>query len=353
VNHWLSATLHRTTRRPQLAGFILAYCVFIVLGSLYPFSGWVELNHDVLSFLYAPWPKYITRTDLATNLLSYMPLGYAFAIWFSTPGHRLRGVAFGVVTGMLLSLLCEALQQMLATRIASNLDLLVNTLGTLFGALLAIHHRRWLRAGTAIHRWRLRWFKQGAWINVGLVLIGLWLLAQFALVPASGLGWIKLHLRPLDIPPESLSSLNVEWFVAMFLETFAIGAFTACLLKPGRYVGGIVLVVLVSFFSKLIVATVLLKLAVVGGVLSLETMAALVLAFWLLLLPTISRRRFEAALISLVFIMLVRYSATDHFWPVASFLNIVGLAKLAGTLWPLASLAHLFIARIGQRTFRR
>lgn len=324
--------------KSRLTGFITFYVLFLAIGSLYPFTGWAPLSSWSADFLTAPWPRYITRTDLATNMLSYAPLGYSFALWFSRPGHRLGGVALGVVTATMLSLLCEALQQFLPNRIASNLDLLVNGLGGLLGALLAIHHSRWLRAFRALGRWRRHWFRHGLATTLGLALLGLWLLAQFALVPVSGVGWLQLHLRPLDRPPDSLSGINTAWLLALFVEMVAVGAFTSCLLRPGRYVGAMALLFFVAFFAKLLVATILLKLSVVGGVLSLETLTAFILALWLLLLPAVSRHRIGVALVGMALLIVSRLLLAEDFLPRASFLNIVGLAKHLGAWWPVMGL---------------
>lgn len=329
---------------PRLLGFIALYSLFILVGSLYPFTGWQGFGDVSLRFLSDPWPRYITRTDLATNLLSYAPLGYAFALWFSSPGHRLRGLVLGALAGVCVSFLCENLQQLLPSRIASNLDLLVNSLGALLGALLAIHHSRWLRAGRAMRRWRQRWFHAGASTGLGLVLLALWLIAQFALVPVSGIGWLHLHLRPLDLPPESLAGINIAWLLALFAEMAAVGAFAGCLLRPGRYVGGLTVLFFVAFFAKLLVATILLKLSVVGGVLSLETLTAFILALWLLLLPAVSRHRAGVALAGMALLIAARLFMAQDFMPRASFLNIVGLAKHLGALWPVLGLGWLALA---------
>lgn len=336
--------VYRAHRR-KLFAFLAIYAGFILLGSLYPFSGWRGLDELSLGFLTAPWPRYVTRTDLATNLLTYAPLGYAFTLWFSLPGHRQRGVVMGVMAGILLSFVCEAVQQGVSTRIASNLDLLVNSLGSLIGALFAIHHSRWIRAGAAMRLWRRRWFRDGLGSSLGLALLLAWLISQFALVPASGIGWLHLHLRPLDTPPESLAGLNAAWFFALFMEIAAVGAFTACLLRPGRYVGGLTLLIFVAFLAKLLVATILLKLSVVGGVLSLETLGAFLLAFWLLLLPAVSRQRRAVALACMAAMILVRFGLARDFMPDTSFLNIVGLAKHLGAMWPVLGVVWLLLEK--------
>lgn len=322
--------------------FILLYCAFLATGSLYPFSGWTSLFDWSPAFLSAAWPRFITRTDLATNLLVYAPLGYALALGLSVPGQRPRGVVMGACAGVLVSFVLESSQQLLPGRIASNLDLLVNGLGALTGALLALHHGRWLRAGHALHRWRDRWFHAGLSTNVGLALLALWFLGQFALLPFPGMGWLDLHLRPLDTPPGGLDQINLPWFAAVVLEMATLGAFAANLLRPGRYVSAMLLLVVAAFVMKLLAATILLKLKVVGGVLSLETLAGFLVAFWLLLNPLASRRRLRFGLSLLLLSLLVRLWLADfQLWPAASVLNIVGLAKAVASLWPFLALVML------------
>ncbi len=334
---------HRARRpSPRLRGFILFYGAFIAFGSLHPFSDWFSPAHWSLDFLLAPWPRYFTRTDLATNLLVYAPLGYALALWFSAPGRRARGVAFGAVAAGLASLTLESLQQLLPDRIASNLDVLVNSLGGLTGALLALHHSRWLRAGQAAGRWRDKWFRPGAMTNLGLALLALWLISQFSLLPTTGIGWLHLHVRPLDKAPHSLDGINTAWLLALFLEITVVGAFTACLLRPGRYVGAMALLLVIAFFAKLLAAAILLKTSVLGGVVSLETLAAFLLAFWLLLLPSASRRRHLVASLGIVLLLTVRLSLSKHVLPTISPFNITGLSHYLGALWPLLVLAWLW-----------
>lgn len=326
----------------RLTVFLVLYALFLAVGSLYPFTGWRAPADWSAKFLFAPWPRYITRTDLATNLLVYVPLGYGLAHWFAQPGHKARGVVAGALAGLVWSFLLESGQAQLPGRIASNLDLLVNGLGALTGALLALHHRRWLRAARALSRWREGWFLPGRLADLGLALLLLWFLAQFSLLPFPGLGWLELYLRPIDTPPGGLDQLNLAWFAAVFLEVAALGAFAANLLRPGRYVSAMLLLVLLAFTMKLLAATILLKLKVAGGVLSLETLAGFLLAFWLLLNPQVSRRRAGFATVLLTATIALRLALADfNWWPSVSALNIVGLAKYLGTLWPIACLVFL------------
>ncbi len=331
-----------TAKKSRLKLFIALYVLLLAVGSWYPFSNWQPLTDWSAGFLTDAWPRYITRTDLATNMLIYVPLGYALARWFTRPGQSARSVIVGACSGMLLSLFFESGQELLPGRIASNLDTLVNSLGALTGALLTLHHGRWLRAGHALHRWRDRWFHAGLSTNVGLTLLSLWFLTQFALLPFPGMGWLDLHLRPIDTPPGGLDQINFPWFSAVVLEIATLGAFAANLLRPGRYVSGMLLLVALAFLMKLLAATILLKLKVVGGVLSLETLAGFLLAFWLLLTPLASRQRMRFAMIMLGLTLLVRLWLADfQLWPSVSVLNIVGLAKAVAFLWPFLALVML------------
>ncbi len=329
---------------------LAAYVVLILASSLHPYTGWRPFHAWSFEFITAPLPPFITRTDLSTNFLVYVPLGYLLALRLSQPRRRGRAVLFSTLAGVALSLTMEGLQQLIPGRIASNLDALLNVLGTLTGALLTLHHRRLLRAARWARSWRQAWFRPGMRVNLGLALIVLWGVAQFSLLPLPGAGWLELHLRPLDTSPGGLDQLNLAWFAAVGLEMAALGAFTACLLRPGRYVSALVLLFPLAFAIKLLAATVLLKLRVVGGVLSLETLAAFFLAFWLLLMPWVARHRPASASALLIIILLLRLWQGGDLWlPKASLLNIVGLAKAVASLWPWAALATLLAAAVSRR----
>jgi hypothetical protein len=199
-----------------------------------------------------------------------------------------------------------------------------------------------------LRRWRVNWFQPHGKATLGLWLLLIWGFTQFALLPQPGIGWLDLHLRPLDMPPDHIQQLNAPWFFAMFLEIAALGAFAACLLRPGRYASAVFLLFLSAFALKLLVAAVLLKLRVLGGILSLETLAAFALALWLLLLPSVSRHRLIAAIALLSIIVLGRVLfVPSPLWPSGSLLNLVGLARHLAALWPWLALAYLLQRMIG------
>ena len=302
----------------------LIVCVaLIVLGSLYPFVGWRPPATWSYAFLFAPPPRYVTRNDASTNLLAYLPLGYLLALYLFRPGSRAPSIALVWLAGVLLSLSMESLQVLLPGRFASNLDVVFNGLGALTGALLALHHARWLRAGRTLYGWRRSWFRPRGEATLGLWLLVLWLISQFALVPQPGVGWPAIHL-------------------SMFLELTTVVSFAACLLKPGRYVGGVFLALISVLGFKLLIWAVLMRPRVIGGILSPETLAAFILALWLLLLPSVSRHRRAAAILLLAATVLVRLLVIPApFWPSGSPLNLIGLGRHVAAIWPWLALLYL------------
>jgi len=342
-----------SARTPILLA-LLAYAALVVVSSLYPFTGWTGWHDWGLAFLGEPLPRYITRTDLSTNLLVYLPLGYALARLQLCQQRRRSALLVATVGGALFSVAMESLQQLLPGRITSNLDVFINTLGALVGALLALHHGRWLRAWRAAYAWRVRWFRPHGPTTLGLWLLLFWGFAHFSLQPMPGAGWLALHLRPADMAPPQLGQLNLTWFAVVFIEMLALGAFTATLLRPGRYASAMFLFVLAAFLLKLLAAAILLKLKVLGGIFSLETLVAHLLALWLLLLPVLSRHRHGLALFCLVLIAGGRLIwVEDPLWPSGSLLNIVGLASHVAALWPWLALLQLGLAWLAWRRLNR
>jgi hypothetical protein len=87
-------------------------------------------------------------------------------------------VALAVAAGLLLSVAIEFAQACLPTRISSNVDVLINAIGALWGAAMAhAWGERWLLSGE-LHRLRERHFRAGARTDIAFVLLALWLLTQ-------------------------------------------------------------------------------------------------------------------------------------------------------------------------------
>src|SRR3972149_6210342 len=183
--------------KPRLAGFVaLAYTVVIVYASLQPFAGWRMPPGQVLGFLTAPWPRYLTATDIALNVAAYLPLGTMLFAALRPPLRAAWAFVFATLIAASLSLALENVQMFLPSRIASNVDLLANGAGAAVGALAA-----WLltRASNPLAALRGRAVRADSLGDFGGFLIGLWVLVQFPPAPlALGSGNLR---EALGLPP--------------------------------------------------------------------------------------------------------------------------------------------------------
>jgi len=124
--------------RHLVAWLLLGVTFLIVYGSLYPFRfEFVEVQG--LADLLGRLPKArTTRSDIAANVLLYLPFGACLG-WLLA--SRLGGplaLACATLAGLLLSTGIEVAQIFETRRVASLADVVSNGLGTLAGAALAL-----------------------------------------------------------------------------------------------------------------------------------------------------------------------------------------------------------------------
>jgi VanZ family protein len=168
------------SRPSPLARYLcVAYVLLVVYASLHPFYGWRNQGAALFDFLRAPLlPRYYTAFDLVANVLAYMPLG-ALAVAAAYPRWRGLGAWLPAAAGgCLLSLILEVLQNYLPGRIPSGLGWALNSLGAALGAAAGVALVDRLMTGTALRTLRHRLLLQGKQSDLGLVLLGVWLLTQ-------------------------------------------------------------------------------------------------------------------------------------------------------------------------------
>ena len=175
---------HRTLARPSA----WLFAALVVYASLYPFEGWRAQGAHPLAFLVAPPPRYWLRFDVFSNLVGYAPLGFLLAVKALRACGGRGAVVGAFVWPSLLSLSLETLQGYLPSRVPSNADWALNTLGGALGAVaaLGLSQMGWLARWQRV---RARWFAPDA--HGALLLGALW---PFALLyPTSlpfGLGQV-------------------------------------------------------------------------------------------------------------------------------------------------------------------
>src|SRR5215831_20746949 len=94
----------------------LAYLLVIVYTSLKPFAGWRMPPADILHFLTAPWPRYITLEDVAVNVAAYIPLGFLLSAALSARHGDAPGTLAAALWAAGVSLAMEAMQMFLPSR---------------------------------------------------------------------------------------------------------------------------------------------------------------------------------------------------------------------------------------------
>ena len=334
----------RDSRRWALAAF--AYSALIVYGSLYPLSGWTTRGVTLFAFLKPELAGHLSRADLVTNVLAYMPLGLLLARWWRSRRALLGAIAIPTLIGALLSFAMEFTQQFLPMRVASVSDLFANTLGTAIGALMAgVMHGESL-PWTIVMRRRNQWFRAGRLVDLGLIAIGLWTLSQLTpLVPSLDVGNLRKGVSPIWQTLQHLDRFGfAQWATyAFYIAGLALLAMTVA--APGQRVFG-------RFFA--FVACVLLsKIVIVMRQLSLEA-ATGALAALVLSLPFLALRTRAVAAVSALFIaggFAIAELASDatgvkHAFNWIPFVGqmenpLIGIASVLEDLWPAAALAYL------------
>jgi VanZ family protein len=238
----------------------LAYLLIIVYASLQPFRDWRYPPDDILHFLTAAWPRYITLNDVLINLIAYVPLGFLLALGLKTHRRVLSAVMLATLLAAMLSLVMEGIQMFLPARVASNIDLLANSAGALFGAMAAPLLSPSGFPGRKLASLRRRWFIPGALADAGLVIVCLWLLTP--LHPTAqpfGTGYLR---ATFDLPAYFIHTpqlLLLAEAAVVFFNLLGLGLLLSALMRPSRPPALIAAVVATGFAIKSIAAVTLIK----------------------------------------------------------------------------------------------
>jgi len=335
-----------------------AYLLVIVYASLSPFTGWSSPGTSPIAYLGEGWPRYLSRFDLAINLIAYVPLGLLLALAALRWMPAWAAACVGTLLCLLASTGLETAQMYLPGRVASTLDIAFNTAGGLIGALIAARGGR-LPLWARIARVRDRCCLPAPVSEPGLALVGLWFLTQ--LDPSTPL----LAVLPLPaaapipgtgfVPPRAFSP---EAAALVCINTLAASAFVMTLMRR-RWHALVALCVLVAGAAaiKLVAAVAMLRpdarLIWTGPEVAAGLAAGMLLAIALLAL----RRRvlIVAGVVALLGSFVALHLLDDPrspvlpLWPFqwnyGQLLNYTGLARTVAELWPLAAAAFLLLMR--------
>jgi len=345
--------------RIRLRTYLVAwYGLFIVYGSLSPFTGWKDQGLNFLAVLTAPlWQTY-TLFDTVVNLLAYIPFGLLLGLTLRARFGGGLSLLLATLGGIALSVSMEYTQMYLPSRVSSNLDILTNSISTLVGALLAIIIAPSARFAMHMTRWRIRLFHSHASTDFGLALVSLWMFAQVnPSLPMLGNVFISEVAHPLF---EVVHDEPFSWLesMAVALNLLMLGMLLLTLLRQRRHaVSALLLVLFLVALAKFAAAAVLLKSWALLLWLNSEAMLGIFAGVLLLLaaswLPR-TRLPWVAAFTSLAYLVLSHWvldigspSAAMRLyqWNEGHLLNYNGLSKTIALVFPFLLLGYLWRVR--------
>jgi len=346
---------------------LLAYSLLIVYASWFPFSGWRDIGISPLAYLWAPLPRYWTAFDVGINVVGYIPFGMFLVCSFYPHLRGKTAVLLAIVIGILVSASMEAVQTFLPSRVASNLDLLTNSIGACIGAVAGALLTPALLQESPILFFRRRWFSPEA--SRGLIVLALWPLAQIypqeyllghgQMAPILS-DWLSQWLGiPIDIGDMLRfgRQLSVEqyWLAETFITACSLLGAVLMLLGVMRERAPKAPLALLLICSALAVKSLASALffgppnafswltpgAETGLMLGLLLLGGMVLTS-----PKVQRR--VAILMLLLSLLAVNmapanpyFIATLQTWVQGQFLNFNGAAQFLSLWWPLFALAFL------------
>ena len=326
-----------------------------IYGSLYPFAGWRDSGVSPLLFLTAAWPRYFTGFDLTANTLAYLPIGFLWATVLSTRLPAFAAFCVAALLGAALSGSLEIAQHFLHSRVPSNLDLAMNSLGVLLGAAAGMRWGAHLLDGGRLHNWRNQRFLGGSTGDYGLLLVMLWLLTQlnpetFLFGNGNLRGLIGLPAA-IDFEASRFFEMEMMTVAAQTLAIALIGSRLAAnhpVLLPLALLGAALAVK--SFALMLLMQSVQGFAWITPGTLGGLLIGMVLWAGALRLAP--AERQPLAALALMLATVLANLMPDNPYlentlrvWQQGHFLNFNGLTRLASSLWPFLALPWLMLSR--------
>lgn len=180
---------------------LVVFVGLIAYVSLYPFRFDPHGPSMVEALRLLKWVR-AGRTEMFNNVLLYAPLGFCCLLLLEDRLGRVGGIVATTLLGAALSCGMELLQASVPTRVTSLMDLSLNALGALVGAVLG---STWHVFGSRMAPQSASRGRSGA---VAITILVLWLIARlWPLIPDPGLRQLKRAVRPLFTPKIELAEL--------------------------------------------------------------------------------------------------------------------------------------------------
>jgi VanZ family protein len=325
-------------------GSAVVWALLIAYASLYPFYPLRLPSPEAVGNFFLK-PRYLVGSDIAWNVLAYVPLGTLACLYFRQAGEGARAIFKAVGLAAAFSFLMETMQLFIPNRVASLYDVVANSAGALLGALV-FADPIYSVATRPLGELRNRAVIPGAWGDAGLVLLMLWLISQLnPALPFFGAG---------DIGGAGEHEAAIlQWF-AVGLSICGFGLFVSAIVSGTQGSLRTTLVLLsAALWLKFASASVMLQphfsedwvssgrvLGLVGGILVFVPLRRLPRPgrIYLALVTILA-----GALFSKIF---GAYSPIDEFlrlfrWPYGQLASFASLTRFLHESWPVAAVVFL------------
>ncbi len=332
--------------RSRYRGSLAVWALLLAYASLYPFVPLRPPSLEAVGAFFSR-PRFVTASDVALNVLAYLPLGTLACLYLRQANERWQAIFKAALLGAGFSFAMEILQLFIPNRIASVYDVFANAAGA-FGGALVFADPFYSLVTRPLGERREAWVRPGAWGDAALVLLMLWLIAQLnPALPFFGAGNIVGT-------GEGLSGLAVLQWLAVAMSICGFGLFVSTTLKGDAGTLRATLALLsVALWLKFMAASFMLQphfaaewlsvgrvMGLLGGILMLAPLRHLPRAgrIYLALLFV-----FAGALFSKIF---GAYGALDQLlqlfrWPYGQLASFATLTQFLHEAWPFLALPYL------------
>ncbi|HUP97580.1 MAG TPA: VanZ family protein [Usitatibacter sp.] len=336
-------------------GSTAVWALLLAYASLYPFFPLRPPSPEAIAGFFLT-PRYIVRSDIAFNVVAYVPLGTLACLYFRRGGEGRHAIVKAIGFGTAYSLLMEGLQLFVPNRVATIVDVAANAGGALIGALV-FADPLYSVVTKQLGEVRERVVISGAWGDAGLVLLMLWLLAQLnPALPFFGAGNIGGEAR--------VEIAILHWF-AVGLAICGFGLFVSALMQAAGALRVTLVLLSVALWLKFATASLLLQPHITEDGVSPGRIGGLAGGL-LLFVPLRHLPRLGRIYLALVMILagalfakiFGAYSPVEELlrlfrWPHGQLGSFATLTRFLHELWPVAALVYLISLFFHERRMRQ
>jgi VanZ family protein len=323
-----------------------------VYGSLFPLIGWTIPDENIFTYLDQGIP-YIGRSDFILNILVYLPIGLFYLIALRQSYRASTAMILATLIGVAISFSMETLQVFLPNRTPAIVDLITNIMGTFFGVSLGFLSHENTFSGQKLLLLRQRYFLEGSWVNLGLVIVGLWALMHLSpLVVTLDVGKVRAGLSHILNIVHNPTMFKMYTFLSAFSYFIGLYILVRQLVKSSHSP-----IAMFFYFSLFVL---LAKVFVVNRQASLEQISALFAATFIAVL-FVQKRTNSASIFAVlstcagyVFSQLapgspgILMQPSEFTWmPFGDQIaTLKGITSILENLWPFMTMSYLLCISI-------